>query len=690
MFKTLNIENDPIEQGFEPDTYDVIIAANVIHATASVDRTLSNCLKMLKKGGKLILYEATNPDTIRWGFFWGLLSGWWLSSEPHRRWGPLMSAPQWDMHLKRAGFSGVDLEFADYASKANHLHGVLVSTKPDDNARSASRALPDTLVVFNETSQLQTDVMSEILEKMPTAQSISLSNLSGAQFSSKLVIFLGELDSPLLDRLDEATFAALQKMTTTLKSLVWLTGGGGASPSHPDREIVTGFARVIRQENPTLNFITLAIDEIRSAAAAAAAVLRTIDSALGKQTRSSKSPDNTFWESKGVIHIPRLVEASDMNIALARKTTGQTAVPRRFGGEEALRLQVGSPGQLDTLRFARDAAHDAPLQDGEVEFKVAAAGLDELDLMIALGQHAGDNLGREGAGTVTRTGTNTSRFAVGDRVCGLARGTLGTFARTRQTSLARVPPGMSTACAAGFTTAYATAYAALVDAAAIQPRETVLVHEAAGAVGQACVQLARMRGAEVIAAVGPAAERELLVRAYGLPLHHILSKREISLARGVRNLTGGRGADVAVDTLAGDAFRATWECMAPFGRFVEVGRTSAHSSARLDMSLFKNCVRFQCVDISLIESSNPPRFANIMQNLMTLVEAGKIGALEPIQEFAFGNMQEGFRLLESGEHSGKIILVPGEEDEVPVSTPLPSWRPAFLLAPQAVADNLSL
>ncbi|KAL1865340.1 Type I Iterative PKS [Diaporthe australafricana] len=678
VFKTLNIENDPIEQGFKADTYDVIIAANVIHATTNIDHTLTNCFKMLKPGGKLILNELTNPDAIRTGFGFGLLYGWWLSEEPHRQWGPLMSPAQWDIHLKRVGFSGVDLEFTDYTGKADHLNGVLVATKLDNDAKNATRSLPETLIVFNEESQLQKDVMSEILKTLPAVQALPLQSLPGTKFTDKLVIFLGELDRPLLDRLDEATFSALQQMTTNLDSLLWLTQGGGAAPQNPDSEMVTGFARVIRQENPTLRFITLAIDEIRSAAAAANTVLNTVDSVLGKKARSGKTADNSFWESEGVMHIPRLVEASEMNNAVARKTTVQTAHPGRFGDEQALKLVVGSPGLLDTLQFIDDARYDTPLQDGEVEFRVAAAGLNFLDVMIALGQVIGENLGCEGAGVVTRVGPNTGRFAVGDRVCGLAPGTFNTFARTRQTSLVKVPSNLSMTGAAGFTVVYVTAYAALVDIANIQPGETVLIHAAAGGVGQACIQLAQVRGAEIFATVGSVEKRDLLMSKYGIPQDHILSSRDLTFARGIKRLTKGRGVDVAVNSLSGDALRATWEYMAPFGRFVEVGKIDIYSSARLNMAVFKNNVSFEFVDISFINANDPPRFANIIESLMTLVEAGKIGPLEPTQEFAFGKMQESFRYMQSGAHSGKIVLVPGEDDEVPI---VPSQKESYEFDP---------
>lgn len=98
-FRTLNIENDPTHQGFDLEQYDLVIGANVLHATKSIDVTLQNCRKLLKPGGKLMLYELTGTTKIRTGFGFGLLPGWRLSTEPHRQWGPLMTVSTWSTHL---------------------------------------------------------------------------------------------------------------------------------------------------------------------------------------------------------------------------------------------------------------------------------------------------------------------------------------------------------------------------------------------------------------------------------------------------------------------------------------------------------------------------------------------------------------------------------------------------------------
>ena len=151
-FRILDIELDPLPQGFEAHQYDVVIAANVLHATKHIDRTLQNLHKLLKPGGKLLLLEVTNFQVLRHSFVVGMLPGWWLSEDPDRQDTPLLSTGDWSTHLKKCGFSGVDISFDDYPDKANQAMSVIVSTA---EVLSASYPmLPQTLIIADMASEL--------------------------------------------------------------------------------------------------------------------------------------------------------------------------------------------------------------------------------------------------------------------------------------------------------------------------------------------------------------------------------------------------------------------------------------------------------------------------------------------------------------------------------------------------------
>ena len=670
-FRTLNIETDPAHQGFDLEEYDVVIGANVLHATKSIDVTLQNCRKLLKPGGKLILYELTGTTKIRTGFGFGLLPGWWLSDEPHRQWGPLMSVSTWSMHLQRNGFTGVDITFDDYpGSEANQLSSVIVSTAIADAPKP--RQVPATVIMIDETSSLQIELARQLQQtlqdrKLCAAEIVSLQQFLITQFDQKLCIFLPELDTSFLDLIHRENFTGLQKLVTTAGSVLWLTQGGGASSSNPHAELVTGFARTMRAENPALKFITLAFEAAESVALACSTTIKLFEAIFAQDDK--RISDNSFYSSNGNFYISRIVEANYMNTAISSQMGSPTPQRTSYGkgSQRKLKMQLGTPGLLDTIQFDDDPLYDEPLLEGQIEFKVKATGLNFLDIMISLGQVVGKDIGCESAGLVTRTGPD-SKFKIGDRICGIARGSMRMYARAMQDTVTMVPENLSWVSAASLPVVFITAWCALYDIANVQKGETVLIHAAAGGVGQACIQLAHLRGAEVYATVGTLEKRKLLEDRFGIRRDHIFSSRDLTFAAGIKRMTKRRGVDVIVNALSGAGLRATWECIAPFGRFVEIGKVDIYSSARLNMEMFKNSVTFAFIDVGYMADNDGPRCERILEALMDLVCEGKLEELHPVQTYSYAEAEDAFRYMQSGAHSGKIVLVPHDDDQVMVSS----------------------
>ena len=465
-FRTLNIENDPTHQGFDLEQYDLVIGANVLHATKSIDVTLQNCRKLLKPGGKLMLYELTGTTKIRTGFGFGLLPGWWLSTEPHRQWGPLMTVSTWSTHLQRTGFTGVDISFDDYPdSEANQLSSVIISTA--SHHAPEPRQVPATVIVIEETSSLQRELAEKLQhtlrdKELCAIEIVPLDHFLTTQFDQKLCVFLPELDTSFLNLIQGDNYTGLQKLVTTASSILWLTQGGGASSRNPHAELVTGFARTIRAENPALKFVTLAFEAAESVASACDTTMKVFEAIFAQDDKQIF--DNTFYSSNGNIHISRIVEANYMNTAISTKTNHPRPQPTSFGKdpERRLKMQLGSPGLLDTLQFDDDPVYDEPLLDGQIEFEVKASALNFLDIIIALGQVIGNQIGVEGAGVVTRTGPN-AKFKVGDRICGIVRGTMKTYARAMQDTVTKIPEHLSWVSAASLPVVFITAWCALYD-----------------------------------------------------------------------------------------------------------------------------------------------------------------------------------------------------------------------------------
>lgn len=213
---------------------------------------------------------------------------------------------------------------------------------------------------------------------------------------------------------------------------------------------------------------------------------------------------------------------------------------------------------------------------GEVRVKVRAAAVNFPDLMQTRGEHQHKPElpfigGMEMAGEVDAVGHGVTDFKPGDEVCSGGRGVFAEYVVLPAAILQRKPKGLSFGEAAGYPVAYLTAYVALVRAADAQPGEWVLVHGAAGGVGLAAVDLAKVMGCKVIAA--SASDQKLAVIAKEYDVDATVNVTEGFRER-VKALTGGRGADVIYDPVGGDVFDESTRCIAFGGRILSIGFTS--------------------------------------------------------------------------------------------------------------------
>jgi len=244
-------------------------------------------------------------------------------------------------------------------------------------------------------------------------------------------------------------------------------------------------------------------------------------------------------------------------------------------------------GDLSSVAF-ENVELPAPAPS-EVRIRVRAACVNFPDLLMTDGKYQFKPeppyvVGGELAGDVVALGAGVTRFRMGDRVA--AGGLTGAFAEEAQrpeASLRPIPDGADYATAAAFTFAYITAYVSLVRRAEIVPGEWLLVHGAAGGVGLAAVDLGKVLGARIIATASTDEKRAFL-KSYGAD--HVLPPQNFREA--VKDLTGGRGADVIYDPVGGDVFDESARCIAFDGRLLIVGFTSGRiPSISVNMPLIK-------------------------------------------------------------------------------------------------------
>jgi acyl transferase domain-containing protein/NADPH:quinone reductase-like Zn-dependent oxidoreductase/SAM-dependent methyltransferase len=665
-FSTLDIEQDPLAQGFSRATYDVVIAANVLHATPDLDITLRNVHALLKPGGKLVLLEQTG-DFARGGFTFGLLPGWWLSRDGYRSWGPTMPPGKWGDVLRRNGFTGTDFVINDYQGEVYQELSVIVSTAKEIVHRPAEPALeaprPAISLLTMRGSVVQQEVAGRIKEKLSAlGLECDVRHLRGDEsLADSVVISMVELDQPLLHSVDEATFVEIKSVLLGAKGLVWVTGGGGSRWEAAEYHIADGLLRTLRTENAMLKAVTLAVD---SCELETTRIIEWINEILGKFFTCEPGELEIEYRQQGdALYINRVVQANRINEHISSGIRPQQSLVQPFGAPNIppLALHVKTPGQLDSLRFVEDGGPSLPLKPNEVEIKVEAVGVNFMDLLTALGRINQTDIGGECAGVVARVGASTAPAGLtglqpGDRVCAVAFDCFKTYARSDARTVMKIPDSLSFADAAALPVTYTTAHYALMVAGRLQRGDRLLIHAAAGGTGQSAIQIAQYYGAEVFATVGSQSKKRFLMDEYGIPEDHIFYSRDTSFAQGVMRATRNQGMDIILNSLAGEGLQSSWACMASFGRFVEIGKRDIHSHSRLNMFHFAKNVSFTAVDVFGMTKERPDLVRASFAAAMELVAAGHVRAPRPVQVYPVSQLEAALRHMQSGKSMGKLVI----------------------------------
>ncbi|NLF25893.1 MAG: type I polyketide synthase [Deltaproteobacteria bacterium] len=338
-------------------------------------------------------------------------------------------------------------------------------------------------------------------------------------------------------------------------------------------------------------------------------------------------------------------------------------------------LETLRPGMLSKLALRR-LGRQAPAAN-EVEIKIAAAGLNFRDVLKALGLYPADAedtgwFGDECAGYVSAFGSDVQGYQVGDEVLALGRGCMGTHVLTPCQLVAHKPSDMSMAEAAALPVAFLTAWWALERIGRLQPGESVLVHAAAGGVGQAAVQVAQLLGAEVYASAGNERKRAYL-REMGVKA--VVDSRSLSFAEDIMELTDGRGVDVVLNSLAGEFITKSLSVLASGGRFLELGKRDIYQNRRLGLGLFKRNISFSAIDLAAMIGSGGKQVAPHLARLLELFKEKRLRPL-PCSLFPAEKASEAFRHMSQAKHIGKIVLDFSAQNfrVLPLSKEAPEFR----------------
>jgi 8-amino-7-oxononanoate synthase len=460
-------------------------------------------------------------------------------------------------------------------------------------------------------------------------------NISGTDLQASQLHGCGSV-LHLVQALGQTSFAQAPQL--------WLATQGaqsiGAANTLPQvqQSALWGLGRTIALEYPDLKCVRLDLDSGDDSVANVVADLRFPDG------------EDQIAYRQGERHVARLM----------RHEAEQNGPLQRPDNSAAFQLKISSYGILENLMLA-PASRRAPGR-GEVELQVTAAGLNFRDVLNALGMlqayleqmglsNAADvPFGGECAGRVVAIGEGVEGLQIGDEVIAAnAIASMANFVTVPAQCVIAKPAHLSAAEAATISTAFLTAYYGLHHLAGMKAGDRVLIHAAAGGVGQAAVQLAQRAGAQVFATASTG-KWEFLK---DMGVEHTFNSRTLDFATEILELTEGKGVDIVLNSLNGDFIPKNLEVLAPNGRFVEIGKLGIWDEAEIHAQ--REDVTYFPFDLLEVSLKDPALFTAMLRDLMEAFELRQLQPL-PHQVFPIEESVSAFRHMAQAKHKGKVVL----------------------------------
>ena len=434
--------------------------------------------------------------------------------------------------------------------------------------------------------------------------------------------------SPILNMLK-----ALQLMSAAGSPRLWCVTEDGVAAQRSDTHVnpahsaLIGFGKVLDMEHSEYNSVLVDVDA-ESDARAARSLLQEMQQAGGEKLVAYR-------------------RGSRLIARLSRTTVEAAGMPIP---EAPYRLIIEKKGTFEDLKFV--PFEPRTLGSTQVAVKVLSAGLNFRDVMGVLDVYPGEAgpLGGECIGEVTELGSAVKDFKVGDVVMvPLTESCMSTQTISEELLTCRVPNNLSINQASTIPVVYSTALHGLKNLAKLKKGERILIHAGAGGVGLAAIYIAKHIGAEVFATASE--KKRDFLRKIGV--EHVFDSRSLDFAQQIRNVTGGEGVDVVLNSLAGEFITTSMQLLNEGGRFIEIGKADIWTQDRV--KAFREDIYYEAFDLVVVTLQNPNALRELMEEIVENVEAGHYQPL-PYTVFKHKEAMEAFRYMAQGKHIGKILI----------------------------------
>ncbi|EOA84353.1 uncharacterized protein SETTUDRAFT_33341 [Exserohilum turcica Et28A] len=613
------IRDEEIPSAFS--TFDAVVALDIQSASSGLFEKLS---KALSSQGHLIIHQKEHADIVS-----------------------ALEDAGFESHITAPGLAIAPMASSPAAAMPQDVY-LLTPSKPSDE-----------IVTFAST------LAASLASLGITTHEVQLS--AAAELAGKHVISLLESVTPVIYSWTASEFDSFKTLISVAAHVFWLTrgdvlGAWTADGTGASFAPAQGLLRVLRNEYP---LVTLPHLDVSPALKLVNTHRLLLD--VWKRSLVPEAEMEYAVNENGIVHVPRAIGDDAFDTELERGEAEAGA--RQMKPVKSILSKINIPMvpnetvNGNDLLWVEDSVAKETLGSHEVEVKVEAVNLGA----PAEDQHP-TALGREAVGTVVRCGAQVKSVTLGQRVAVLcAQGALKTNVRQDEGLVAQVPAGISAEEAATLAGVSIAVQYALLEMAKIQKGQSVLVHSAGSAHGQAAIQVAQFVGADVFALVSTKAEKELLIKRYGVPSGRIYDSALQTFVTAINQATDGQGVNVILSSQSSPAVLPSAHVLADFGHFIGFGQ----SSTGVKLPARQSNAVVASVNISQLYSAKSDIVARLFRRTFDLLaQSGNLKATVPSLAFSVSDIPQ-------------VLAAVHEDPVTPIAVSLTEANASILTLPPA-------
>ncbi|KAI0187296.1 polyketide synthase [Xylaria flabelliformis] len=617
-FRSLDLEQDIVDQGFQENSYDVVFANEILSAPNS-ESTLSNIRDLLKTDGVLLSIQNTAS----------------------------LSTDNWSTALSEASFK------------------VQLISKVGDLSFMVARAIDVPTAAINMRFIVEPSLPQEIMSIMDNTSNIlgqkgvhvTLEPVTSwdsvRPYDDAINVVIDNGSRPVLEEVDSEKFKQIVDLLQKPSKILWVTVSNAEKDLvSPKKHLVTGVARTAHAENELLEMVTVDVQQMFTTKTCPGIADFLSQVILSLQNKESSREREYIYTGKSVL-VPRIIPSNTLNQQIARSRNMIIEAESFTHSRGPLKLDTQKDGSAHAI-FIEDGSHREVLGDDFVQVEAKAFGV------VTKAAKDSPTIG-EFAGVVVAIGSNVGNLKVGTRVVGWGAVAFASSPRVHKEQLQLLPDNMSFTTAVALPASFMAACHALSGIADVQPGQVVLVDGAASDVGQAALSVAKHLGARVLAAVSRSDEAAFIQSAFNLPSSDIIPRESAFLKEQLRKLVGSGGIDIVLGCARSAVPNEIIKAQKPFGTLVQIG--SRGNTQPLNGTV-------ATLDIGLLMQTNHRKASQLLKHVFELVAQGLSLTSLKITTLPIKDLDEALKLARQDGMDKYVIRV---EDDNIVKVARPSY-----------------